>query len=62
MHARTEAESSNGPTTELDKQLTDERWLLKADLFAEPQRSPRGGRPRAGTRDCLEVSDQVPLA
>ncbi len=26
--------------------LTDEQWLLIADLFAEPKPDPRGGRPR----------------
>ena len=54
MHERPEAESSIGSTTELDKQLTDEQWLLIADLFPRVSRSPLGGRPRAPTRDCVE--------
>lgn len=33
MHERPEAESSTGSMKELDKQLTDEQWLLIADLF-----------------------------
>lgn len=54
MHNRPEAESSHGSTKELDKQLTDEQWLLIANLFPDPPPSPKGGRPRAPTRDCVE--------
>ena len=35
-------------------QLTDEQWLLIADLFPVPAPDPRGGRPRADVRQCLE--------
>lgn len=35
-------------------QLTDEQWSLISDLFAVPQPDPRGGRPRADSRQCLE--------
>lgn len=35
-------------------QLTDEQWLLIADLFPTPAPDPRGGRPRADVRRCLE--------
>jgi transposase len=35
-------------------QLTDEQWLLICDLFAAPKADPRGGRPRADIRQCLE--------
>ena len=54
MHERPEAESSCGSTKELDKQLTDEQWLLIADLFPNTPRSSKGGRPRVPTRDCVE--------
>jgi len=35
-------------------QLTDEQWLLISDLFPVPSPDPRGGRPRANVRQCLE--------
>lgn len=35
-------------------QLTDEQWRLISDLFPDPQPDPRGGRPRADARHCLE--------
>jgi transposase len=35
-------------------QLSDEQWALIADLLADPPRDPRGGRPRADARRCLE--------
>jgi len=35
-------------------QLDDEQWALIFDLFAEPPPDPRGGRPRADARHCLE--------
>jgi transposase len=35
-------------------QLTDEQWLLISDLFKVPAPDPRGGRPRADVRRCLE--------
>lgn len=35
-------------------QLTDEQWSLISDLFAVPTPNPRGGRPRADVRQCLE--------
>jgi len=35
-------------------QLTDEQWLLISDLFPGPTPDPRGGRPRASVRQCLE--------
>ena len=34
--------------------LTDEQWLMIADLFADPDPSPKGGRPRVPPRECLE--------
>jgi transposase len=35
-------------------QLTDEQWSLIAELLADPPPDPRGGRPRADARRCLE--------
>ena len=35
-------------------QLDDEQWALVADLFGDPPPDPRGGRPRADARRCLE--------
>jgi transposase len=35
-------------------QLDDEQWALIADLFVDPAPDPRGGRPRADARRCLE--------
>jgi transposase len=35
-------------------QLTDEQWSLISDLFPVPKPDPRGGRPRADSRQCLE--------
>ena len=34
--------------------LTDEQWVMIADLFADPDPSPKGGRPRVPPRECLE--------
>ena len=35
-------------------QLSDEQWALVSDLFRDPPPDPRGGRPRADARRCLE--------
>src|SRR3954447_14245784 len=34
--------------------LTDEHWGRIAPRLPRPRRSPRGGRPRADDRECLE--------
>ena len=34
--------------------LTDEQWVMIADLFENPEPSPLGGRPRVPPRECLE--------
>ena len=34
--------------------LSDEQWLLIADLFPHPPVAPQGGRPRVPPRACLE--------
>lgn len=41
-------------TDELQPELSDEHWLLIADLFSNPKPSPRGGRPMADARACFE--------
>jgi transposase len=43
-----------GSTTEPDFELTDEQWLLIADLFPPCAPSPLGGRPPAEDRVCFE--------
>ncbi|QDV71861.1 transposase [Botrimarina mediterranea] len=35
-------------------QLSDEQWALVSDLFKPPKPDPKGGRPRADARACLE--------
>jgi transposase len=35
-------------------ELSDEQWCLICDLFADPAPDPRGGRPRANARRCVE--------
>jgi transposase len=35
-------------------QLTDEQWSLISDLFPVSKPDPRGGRPPADARQCLE--------
>jgi transposase len=53
--SREQAGSTMEPETgEYRPQLNDEQWALVADLFAEPPPNPRGGRPRAEPRRCLE--------
>ena len=39
---------------ELQPELTDEQWLLIADLFSHAPPGPKGGRPRANSRACFE--------
>ena len=35
-------------------ELTDEQWQLISDLFPESSIGPKGGRPPAPSRDCVE--------
>jgi hypothetical protein len=35
-------------------ELSDEQWSLISDLFVDPAPDPRGGRPRADARRCVE--------
>ena len=46
--------NQTGSRTEPKPELTDKQWLLIADLFADPDPSPAGGRPRVAPRPCLE--------
>jgi transposase len=47
--------SGMGPDSNgMQPQLTDEQWLLIADIFPVPVPDPRGGRPRIDARRCLE--------
>jgi transposase len=41
-------------TIALRPELSDEQWLLIADLFANAKPSPQGGRPRVDPRACFE--------
>ena len=50
----TRGRNITGSRTEPKPQLSDEQWLLFADLFPEPQMTPIGGRPRVEPRSCLE--------
>jgi transposase len=43
-----------GSTKEPEYELTDEQWTLIVDLFPDSDRSPLGGRPPAGARECFE--------
>ena len=48
------AKARAGSRTEPEPQLTDEQWLLIADLFADEPPSEKGGRPRCAARACFE--------
>ena len=48
------AKARAGSRTEPELQLTDEQWLLIADLFPDEPPSEQGGRPRCSARECFE--------
>lgn len=53
--SRESAGSRTEPETEdLQAELSDEHWLLIAELFANPKPSAKGGRPMADPRACFE--------
>lgn len=53
--SRFEAGSKMEPNPySVSSQLTDEQWSLISDFFPTPKADPRGGRPRADVRQCLE--------
>lgn len=57
MTARSRLETGSKMEPELSlirPQLSDEQWLLISDLFSDPAPDPRGGRPRADARLCVE--------
>lgn len=39
---------------DLQAELSDEHWLLIANLFSNPRPGPKGGRPMADPRACFE--------
>ena len=43
-----------GSRTEPKPQLTEEQWILIADLFPTPEITRLGGRPRVESRVCVE--------
>jgi len=57
MTVRSEHDASevdNTASADFIPHLTDEQWLLIADLFPQPPPSPKGGRPSAPARECFE--------
>lgn len=52
--SRETVESSAGSKTEPEFELTDEQWNLISDLFPEQPVGPKGGRPTAPSRPCVE--------
>lgn len=52
--SRAAVESPVGSTTEPEFELTDEQWQYISDLFPERPVGPKGGRPPADTRLCVE--------
>lgn len=54
IRSRKTVEPPTRSKTEPKRELTDERWSLISDLFPEPPIGPKGGRPVAASRDCVE--------
>jgi transposase len=52
--SRPAVESPAGSKMEPEFELTDERWQLIKDLFPETPVGPKGGRPVAASRPCVE--------
>ena len=52
--SRWAVESLTGSTMEPSFELTDEQWLLIADLFPDGAVGPKGGRPPVPSRPCVE--------
>ena len=48
------AKARAGSRMEPEPQLSDEQWLLIADLFPDEPPSEKGGRPRRTSRECVE--------
>ncbi len=51
---RQRAKARAGSRMEPEPQLSDEQWLLIADLFPDEPPSDLGGRPRRAARECVE--------
>lgn len=52
--SREAVESLTGSMMEPEYELSDEQWLLIADLFPESPVGPQGGRPTVPARACVE--------
>ncbi len=52
--------NTTGSRTAPQPFLNDSQWKLLADLFPEPQRTSRGGRPPIPPRPCLVPTRLVP--
>jgi transposase len=52
--SREAVEPLTGSKMEPKYELTDEQWNLISDLFAETPIGPKGGRPVAASRGCVE--------
>lgn len=53
--SRCDAGSRMGPEScPMRPELSDEQWSLISDLSKDPAPDPRGGRPRADARRCVE--------
>lgn len=48
------SKSPAGYKTEPEFELTDEQWNLISDLFPDVPPRPKGGRPPAPVRACVE--------
>lgn len=52
--SRLAVDSPAGSMTEPKYELTDEQWSLISNLFPERAVGPKGGRPPAAARPCVE--------
>ena len=52
--SRVAVETPAGSMMEPNFELSDEQWNLIKPFFPEPPRDPRGGRPPAHSRACVE--------
>ena len=49
---RSTGSTMDSDSKRLQPELTDEQWLLIADLFPNKPMGANGGRPTAMSRDC----------
>lgn len=52
--SRVAVETPAGSTTDTQYELSDEQWQLISDLFCDSPVGPKGGRPTAPSRLCVE--------